>query len=78
MDVRDVGRALVYMASLPLDANVQFMTVMATRMPFIGPRLTPLLSALGHPRARLRPGRTLRGRRPAGAVPQRGRSPAMV
>ena len=36
MDVRDVGRALVYMASLPLDANVQFMTVMATRMPFIG------------------------------------------
>ena len=26
----------VYMASLPLDANVQFMTVMATKMPFIG------------------------------------------
>ncbi len=36
MDVRDVGRAVVYMASLPLDANVQFMTVMATKMPFIG------------------------------------------
>ncbi len=36
MDTRDVARAVVYMASLPLDANVQFMTVMATRMPFIG------------------------------------------
>jgi NAD(P)-dependent dehydrogenase (short-subunit alcohol dehydrogenase family) len=36
IDVRDVARAVVYMASLPLDANVQFMTVMATRMPFIG------------------------------------------
>ena len=31
-----VARAVVYMASLPLDANVQFMTVMATKMPFIG------------------------------------------
>jgi NAD(P)-dependent dehydrogenase (short-subunit alcohol dehydrogenase family) len=36
MDVRHVARAVVYMASLPLDANVQFMTVMATKMPFIG------------------------------------------
>ena len=36
MDPRDVARAVVYMASLPLDANVQFMTVMATTMPFIG------------------------------------------
>ena len=36
MDVEDVARAVVYMASLPLDANVQFMTVMATKMPFIG------------------------------------------
>lgn len=36
MDVADVARAIVYMASLPLDANVQFMTVMATKMPFIG------------------------------------------
>jgi NAD(P)-dependent dehydrogenase (short-subunit alcohol dehydrogenase family) len=36
MDVENVSRAVVYMASLPLDANVQFMTVMATRMPFIG------------------------------------------
>jgi hypothetical protein len=36
MKVADVARALVYMASLPLDANVQFMTVMATKMPFIG------------------------------------------
>jgi NAD(P)-dependent dehydrogenase (short-subunit alcohol dehydrogenase family) len=36
MDVSDVARAVVYMASLSLDANVQFMTVMATKMPFIG------------------------------------------
>jgi len=36
MDVLHVARAVVYMASLPLDANVQFMTVMATKMPFIG------------------------------------------
>jgi NAD(P)-dependent dehydrogenase (short-subunit alcohol dehydrogenase family) len=36
MDPADVARAVVFMASLPLDANVQFMTVMATKMPFIG------------------------------------------
>ena len=36
MDVRHVADALVHMASLPLEANVQFMTVMATKMPFIG------------------------------------------
>jgi NAD(P)-dependent dehydrogenase (short-subunit alcohol dehydrogenase family) len=36
MDVRHVADAVVYMASLPLDANVQFMTVMATTMPLIG------------------------------------------
>jgi NAD(P)-dependent dehydrogenase (short-subunit alcohol dehydrogenase family) len=36
MHVDDVARAVVYMASLPLDANVQFMTVMATKMPYIG------------------------------------------
>jgi NAD(P)-dependent dehydrogenase (short-subunit alcohol dehydrogenase family) len=36
MDPADVARAVVYMASLPLDANVQFMTVLATKMPFIG------------------------------------------
>jgi NAD(P)-dependent dehydrogenase (short-subunit alcohol dehydrogenase family) len=36
MDVDAVARAVVFMASLPLDANVQFMTVMATKMPFIG------------------------------------------
>jgi NAD(P)-dependent dehydrogenase (short-subunit alcohol dehydrogenase family) len=36
MDVADVARAVLYMASLPLDANVQFMTVMATAMPYIG------------------------------------------
>jgi NAD(P)-dependent dehydrogenase (short-subunit alcohol dehydrogenase family) len=36
MDVRLVAEAVLYMANLPLDANVQFMTVMATKMPFIG------------------------------------------
>ena len=36
MDVANVASAVVYMASLPLEANVQFMTVMATNMPFIG------------------------------------------
>ncbi|MGH9370920.1 MAG: SDR family oxidoreductase [Vicinamibacterales bacterium] len=36
MDVDHVARAVVYMASLPLDANVQFMTVMATKMPYVG------------------------------------------
>ncbi len=36
MNVDDVGRAVVYMASLSLDANVLFMTVMANKMPFVG------------------------------------------
>ena len=36
MDVANVSRAVVYMAGLPLDANVQFMTVMATKMPYVG------------------------------------------
>ncbi|MES2259886.1 MAG: SDR family oxidoreductase [Pseudomonadota bacterium] len=36
MDVAQVANAVVYMASLPLDANVQSMTVMATKMPFVG------------------------------------------
>jgi NAD(P)-dependent dehydrogenase (short-subunit alcohol dehydrogenase family) len=36
IDVEHVARAVLYMASLPLDANVQFMTLMATKMPFIG------------------------------------------
>ncbi len=36
MDVDHVARAIVYMASLPLEANVQFMTVIATKMPYIG------------------------------------------
>jgi NAD(P)-dependent dehydrogenase (short-subunit alcohol dehydrogenase family) len=36
MDVEHVARAVVYMASLPLDANVQFMTILATKMPFVG------------------------------------------
>ncbi len=36
MDVAHVARAVVYMASLPLDANVLTMTVMATQMPLVG------------------------------------------
>lgn len=36
MDVADVGRAVRYMADLPLESNVLFMTVMATEMPFVG------------------------------------------
>jgi NAD(P)-dependent dehydrogenase (short-subunit alcohol dehydrogenase family) len=36
MDVENVARSVVLMASLPLDANVQFLTVMATKMPFVG------------------------------------------
>ena len=36
MAAEDVGRAVVYMASLPLDTNVLFMTVMANLMPFVG------------------------------------------
>jgi len=36
MDVAHVASAVVYMAGLPLDANVQFMTIMATKMPFVG------------------------------------------
>ncbi|HEU4602603.1 MAG TPA: SDR family oxidoreductase, partial [Steroidobacteraceae bacterium] len=35
-DVQHVADAVLYMANLPLEANVQFMTVMATKMPFIG------------------------------------------
>jgi NAD(P)-dependent dehydrogenase (short-subunit alcohol dehydrogenase family) len=36
MDVQNVARAVLYMASLPLEANVQFMTIMATTMPLVG------------------------------------------
>jgi NAD(P)-dependent dehydrogenase (short-subunit alcohol dehydrogenase family) len=36
MDVAHVGRAVLQMASLPLDANVLFMTIMATKMPYVG------------------------------------------
>ncbi|MCB8874071.1 SDR family oxidoreductase [Acidisoma silvae] len=36
MDVDDVGRTILFMAGMPADANVQFITVMATNMPFIG------------------------------------------
>ena len=36
MDVDHVGAAVLHMANLPLETNVQFMTIMATKMPFIG------------------------------------------
>ena len=36
MDVRNVGKAVVFMANLPPDENVQFMTIMAAKMPFVG------------------------------------------
>jgi NADP-dependent 3-hydroxy acid dehydrogenase YdfG len=36
MDPKHVADAVAYMASLPLEANVQFITVMATKMPFVG------------------------------------------
>jgi NAD(P)-dependent dehydrogenase (short-subunit alcohol dehydrogenase family) len=36
MDVKHVGDAVLYMANLPLDVNMQFMTIMATKMPFVG------------------------------------------
>jgi NAD(P)-dependent dehydrogenase (short-subunit alcohol dehydrogenase family) len=36
MDVKHVAESIVFMANMPLDANVQFMTVMATKMPFVG------------------------------------------
>jgi NAD(P)-dependent dehydrogenase (short-subunit alcohol dehydrogenase family) len=36
MDVEDVAKAVVHMAGLPLDSNILFMTIMATKMPFVG------------------------------------------
>lgn len=36
MDVKHVAETVVYMANLPLDANIQFITIMATKMPYIG------------------------------------------
>ena len=36
MDVEHVARAVLHMASLPLDTNVLFLTIMATKMPFVG------------------------------------------
>jgi hypothetical protein len=36
MDVTNVARAVIHMASVPAEANVLFMTVMATKMPFVG------------------------------------------
>src|SRR5262249_777265 len=42
MEAGDVGRAVAYMASLPLDTNVLFMTVMANMMPFVGRGCRPV------------------------------------
>ena len=36
MDVTHVADAVLHMASLPLEANVQFMTIMASKMPYVG------------------------------------------
>lgn len=36
MDVQHIADAILHMANLPLDANIQFMTIMATKMPFVG------------------------------------------
>lgn len=36
MDVEDVAKAVLHMAELPLESNIQFMTIMATKMPYIG------------------------------------------
>jgi hypothetical protein len=36
MDVDHVGQAVLHMANLPLETNVQFMTIMASKMPFVG------------------------------------------
>jgi NADP-dependent 3-hydroxy acid dehydrogenase YdfG len=36
MDVKEVANAVVHMASLPLSTNIQFVTIMATKMPFVG------------------------------------------
>jgi hypothetical protein len=36
MDVEHVGRAVAHIASLPLDSNILFMTIMATKMPYVG------------------------------------------
>ena len=36
MDAKKVGEAILQMANLPLDTNIQFMTIMATKMPYIG------------------------------------------
>jgi NADP-dependent 3-hydroxy acid dehydrogenase YdfG len=36
MDVQKVAESVVHMAGLPLDTNIQFLTIMATKMPFVG------------------------------------------
>ena len=46
MAAEDVGRAVVYMASLPLDTNVLFMTVMANLMPFVGAGVSRSMSSM--------------------------------
>ena len=65
MDVKHVGDAVLHMANLPLDVNVQFMTIMATKMPFVGrgiltvgrgkasPTKRPAVASLAEDRAQL-------------------------
>jgi hypothetical protein len=36
MDVNHVGQQILFMSNLPLESNVQFVTIMATKMPFLG------------------------------------------
>ena len=40
MDVNHVGQQVLFMSNLPLELNVQFVTIMATKMPFIGQGMT--------------------------------------
>ncbi len=47
MDAKEVAEAVVHMASLPLSTNVQFMTIMATKMPFVGRGIRALFLARG-------------------------------
>ena len=53
MHVDDVARAVAYMASLPLDANVATLTVMATKMPYHRPRLIAGSKVWAQPRKKL-------------------------
>ena len=47
MDVNHVANAVLQMAKLPLEANVQFMTILATKMPYIGRGMSLLTGTCG-------------------------------